>query len=115
MQFFGKLLDTVSSVSNLFANPYRVRDVPMSDYAGGGKIKLREEGRMMLYKNTQCRSWDCLLMCPEMPAATLRSVLLGYAHGRPKEQFSSILNHLFMLLVTSLAGHKIAAYKIFLF
>uniref|UniRef100_A0A3B5K1S8 phospholipase A2 n=1 Tax=Takifugu rubripes TaxID=31033 RepID=A0A3B5K1S8_TAKRU len=78
MQFFGKLLDTVSSVSNLFANPYRVRDVPMSDYAGGGKIKLREEGRMMLYKNTQCRSWDCLLMCPEMPTATLRSVLLGY-------------------------------------
>eukprot|EP00066_Takifugu_rubripes_P009680 XP_003976866.1 PREDICTED: 85/88 kDa calcium-independent phospholipase A2 isoform X1 [Takifugu rubripes] len=72
MQFFGKLLDTVSSVSNLFANPYRVRDVPMSDYAGGGKIKLREEGRMMLYKNTQCRSWDCLLMCPEMPTATLR-------------------------------------------
>ncbi|TNM85339.1 hypothetical protein fugu_007610 [Takifugu bimaculatus] len=72
MQFFGKLLDTVSSVSNLFANPYRVRDVSMSDYAGGGKIKLREEGRMMLYKNTQCRSWDCLLMCPEMPTATLR-------------------------------------------
>uniref|UniRef100_H3C5G7 phospholipase A2 n=1 Tax=Tetraodon nigroviridis TaxID=99883 RepID=H3C5G7_TETNG len=70
MQFLGRLLDTVSS--NLFANPYRVRDVPLSDYAGGGKIKLREEGRMVLYKNNQCRSWDCLLMCPEMPMSTLR-------------------------------------------
>lgn len=86
MQFLGKLL--VSSVSNLFANPYRVRDVPLSDYAGGDKVKLREEGRMMLYKNTQCRSWDCLLMCPEMPTATLRSVLLVYGHERPKQQLS---------------------------
>lgn len=85
MQFLGKLLDTVSSVSNLFTNPYRVRDVPLSDYAGGRKIKLKEEGRMMLYKNTQCHSFDCLLMCPEMPTTTLRSVLLGYAHGRPKQ------------------------------
>lgn len=85
MQFLGKLLDTVSSVSNLFTNPYRVRDVPLSDYAGGGKIKLREEGRMMLYKNTQCHSFDCLLICPEMPTTTLRSVLLSYAHGRPEQ------------------------------
>lgn len=77
MQFLGRLLDTVSS--NLFANPYRVRDVPLSDYAGGGKIKFREEGRMVLYKNTQCRSWDCLLMCPEMPVSTLRSGLLYWS------------------------------------
>lgn len=88
MQFLGKLLDKVSSVSTLFANPYGVRDVPLSDYAGEGKVKLREEGRMMLYKNTQFRSWDCLLMCPEMPAATLRSALLVCGHERPKQQLS---------------------------
>ncbi|CAN9510610.1 unnamed protein product [Ophioblennius macclurei] len=72
MQFLGRLLDTVSSVSTLFTNPYRVRDVPLSDYGGGGKVVLKEEGRMILYRNTQCQSWDCLLMCPETPAMTLR-------------------------------------------
>ncbi|KAL7404479.1 hypothetical protein ABVT39_015409 [Epinephelus coioides] len=72
MQFLGRLLDTVSSVSTLFTNPYRVRDVPLADYAGGGKILLKEEGRMILYRNTQCQSWDCLLMCPETPNVTLR-------------------------------------------
>uniref|UniRef100_A0A8C5D9R1 phospholipase A2 n=1 Tax=Gouania willdenowi TaxID=441366 RepID=A0A8C5D9R1_GOUWI len=50
------LLDTVSN------NPYRVRDVPLSDYEGGGKVKVREENRVVLYKNSQCQSWDCLLM-----------------------------------------------------
>ncbi|KAG8014591.1 85/88 kDa calcium-independent phospholipase A2 [Nibea albiflora] len=72
MQFLGRLLDTVSSVSTLFTSPYRVRDVPLSDYSGGGKVMLKEEGRMVLYKNTQCQSWDCLLMCPELPTMTLR-------------------------------------------
>lgn len=75
MQFLGRLLDTVSSVSTLFSNPYRVREVPLSDYGGGGKVKLKEEGRMVLYRNTQCQSWDCVLWCPETPAVTLRSVL----------------------------------------
>uniref|UniRef100_A0A3Q3WQJ9 phospholipase A2 n=1 Tax=Mola mola TaxID=94237 RepID=A0A3Q3WQJ9_MOLML len=72
MQFLGRLLDTVSSVSTLFSNPYRVREVPLSDYGGGGKVKLKEEGRMVLYRNTQCQSWDCVLRCPETPAVTLR-------------------------------------------
>ncbi|XP_072240774.1 85/88 kDa calcium-independent phospholipase A2 isoform X1 [Leuresthes tenuis] len=72
MQFLGRLLDTVSSVSTLFTNPYRVRDVPLSDYGGGGKELLKEDGRMLLYKNTQCQSWDCLLMCPETPTVVLR-------------------------------------------
>uniref|UniRef100_A0A671W8K7 phospholipase A2 n=1 Tax=Sparus aurata TaxID=8175 RepID=A0A671W8K7_SPAAU len=72
MQFLGRLLDTVSSVSTLFTNPYRVRDVPLSDYGGGGRVMLKEEGRMVLYRNTQCQSWDCLLMCPETPTMTLR-------------------------------------------
>uniref|UniRef100_A0A8C6K4B4 phospholipase A2 n=1 Tax=Nothobranchius furzeri TaxID=105023 RepID=A0A8C6K4B4_NOTFU len=73
MQFLGRLLDTVSSVSTLFSNPYRVRDVPQSDYGGGGgKIILKQEGRVVLYKNTQCQSWDCLLLLPETPAMALR-------------------------------------------
>ncbi|XP_054459946.1 85/88 kDa calcium-independent phospholipase A2 isoform X1 [Anoplopoma fimbria] len=72
MQFLGRLLDTVSSVSTLFTNPYRVRDVPLSDYGGGGKVLLKEEGRIVLYRNTQYQSWDCLLMCPETPNVTLR-------------------------------------------
>lgn len=72
MQFLGRLLDTVSSVSNLFSNPYRVRDVPLSDYSGGGKVRLKEEGRMILYRNTSYQSWDCLLMCPETPTVALR-------------------------------------------
>uniref|UniRef100_A0A8C5D1U1 phospholipase A2 n=1 Tax=Gouania willdenowi TaxID=441366 RepID=A0A8C5D1U1_GOUWI len=60
------LLDTVSN------NPYRVRDVPLSDYEGGGKVKVREENRVVLYKKSQCQSWDCLLMCPNTPTMTLR-------------------------------------------
>ncbi|CAJ1054100.1 85/88 kDa calcium-independent phospholipase A2 isoform X2 [Xyrichtys novacula] len=77
MQFLGRLLDTVSSVSTLFTNPYRVRDVPLADYSGGGKVLLKEEGRIVLYKNTQCQSWDCLLMCPETPTVTLRLFQVG--------------------------------------
>ncbi|XP_041839207.1 85/88 kDa calcium-independent phospholipase A2 isoform X2 [Melanotaenia boesemani] len=72
MQFLGRLLDTVSSVSTLFTNPYRVKDVPLSDYGGGGKEVLKEEGRIVLYKNTQCQSWDCLLMNPETPTMVWR-------------------------------------------
>ncbi|XP_067441440.1 85/88 kDa calcium-independent phospholipase A2 isoform X4 [Thunnus thynnus] len=72
MQFLGRLLDTVSSVSTLFTNPYRVRDVPLADYGGGGKILLKDEGRIVLYKNAQYQSWDCVLMCPETPNMALR-------------------------------------------
>ncbi|KAM7419720.1 hypothetical protein PAMA_016689 [Pampus argenteus] len=72
MQFLGRLLDTVSSVSTLFINPYRVREVPLADYGGGGKVLLKDEGRMFLYKNAQYQSWDCLLMCPEMSNMALR-------------------------------------------
>ncbi|XP_035992560.1 85/88 kDa calcium-independent phospholipase A2-like [Fundulus heteroclitus] len=72
MQFLGRLLqDTVSSVSTLFTNPYRVRDVPLSDYGGGGKVLLKQEGRLVLYKNTQCQSWDCVLMSTESPNVVL--------------------------------------------
>lgn len=72
MQFLGRLLDTVSSVSTLFTNPYRVRDVPLADYSGGGKVLLKQDGRIVLYRNSSSQSWDCLLMCPDTPAVTLR-------------------------------------------
>ncbi|XP_072320137.1 85/88 kDa calcium-independent phospholipase A2 isoform X2 [Eucyclogobius newberryi] len=72
MQFLGRLLDTVSSVSTLFTNPYRVKDVPLSDYSGTGRLQLRLEGRLVLYKNSTSQSWDCLLLCPETPTVALR-------------------------------------------
>lgn len=75
MQFLGRLLDTVSSVSTLFTNPYRVKDVPLSDVTGAGKVKVREEGRLALYKHAQSQSWDCVLLYTEAPVA-LRSVLI---------------------------------------
>lgn len=70
MQFFGRILDTVSSVSNLFSNPYRVKDVQLSEY--NGKVLLKQEGRLVLYKNQQSQSWDCLLLCPESSSVALR-------------------------------------------
>ncbi|XP_045072903.1 85/88 kDa calcium-independent phospholipase A2 isoform X2 [Coregonus clupeaformis] len=72
MQFLRGVMDTVSAVSNLFSNPYRVREVQLLEYNGGGKVKLKEEGRMVLYKNTPCQSWDCLLKCPDTPTVALR-------------------------------------------
>lgn len=77
MQFLGRLLDTVSSVSTLFTNPYRVREVQLSDYGGGGKVLLKQEGRMVLYKNAQCQSWDCVLMSHETPTLALRLFQVG--------------------------------------
>uniref|UniRef100_A0A8C6T7L3 phospholipase A2 n=1 Tax=Neogobius melanostomus TaxID=47308 RepID=A0A8C6T7L3_9GOBI len=72
MQFLGRLLDTVSSVSTLFTNPYRVKDVPLAEYSGTSRIQLRQEGRTALYKNSNSQSWDCLLLCPETPTLALR-------------------------------------------
>ncbi|XP_051764257.1 85/88 kDa calcium-independent phospholipase A2 isoform X3 [Ctenopharyngodon idella] len=70
MQFLGRILDTVSSVSNLFSNPYRVRDVQLSEY--NGKVLLKQEGRLVLYRNQQSQSWECLLLCPESSSVALR-------------------------------------------
>ncbi|XP_061086903.1 85/88 kDa calcium-independent phospholipase A2 isoform X4 [Conger conger] len=66
MQFLGRF------VSNLFSSPYRVKEVQLSEYGTGGKVRLREEGRMVLYKNSSCQSWDCILLCPETPSVALR-------------------------------------------
>ncbi len=43
MQFLGRILDTVSSVSTLFSNPYRVRDVQLSDYNGKSATETGEQ------------------------------------------------------------------------
>ncbi|KAL7833987.1 hypothetical protein AOLI_G00289470 [Acnodon oligacanthus] len=70
MQFLGRILDTVTSVSNLFTNPYRVREVQLSEY--GGKVRLKQEGRMLLYRNMSSQSWDCVLLLPESSSMALR-------------------------------------------
>ncbi|XP_076023418.1 85/88 kDa calcium-independent phospholipase A2 isoform X2 [Genypterus blacodes] len=67
MQFLGRL---VSTVSPLFSNPYRVREVPASGYRAGDK--LREEGRVALYRNAASYSWECVLTRPEVPTMALR-------------------------------------------
>ncbi|KAJ3613975.1 hypothetical protein NHX12_017552 [Muraenolepis orangiensis] len=72
MLLLGRLIGTVSSVSNLFPNPYRVKEVPLADYDGRGKVRLREEGRMVLYRDQACKSWDCVLVCPEYPTVAIR-------------------------------------------
>ncbi|XP_064179840.1 85/88 kDa calcium-independent phospholipase A2 isoform X1 [Anguilla rostrata] len=66
MQFLGRF------VSNLFSNPYRVKEVQLSEYSSGGKVRQREEGRMVLYRNPPSQSWDCVLLCPETPSIALR-------------------------------------------
>ncbi|KAL4647833.1 85/88 kDa calcium-independent phospholipase A2 isoform X2 [Arapaima gigas] len=70
MQFLGRLVGTIAS--NLFTNPYKVKEVPVSEYMGGGCVRLKEEGKMILYRNPPCQSWDCLLLCSETPGTALR-------------------------------------------
>lgn len=73
MQFLGRLRDTVSSVATtLFTNPYKVKDVPLTDYTGPGRVQLQQEGRTALYKNNSSQTWDCLLLSPETPTTALR-------------------------------------------
>ncbi|XP_078286737.1 85/88 kDa calcium-independent phospholipase A2 isoform X2 [Rhinoraja longicauda] len=60
MQFFGRLVDTLSTVTNLFAKPYRVREVPLSEYAP--HHRAMDDGQVVLYRTAQ--SWDCLLINP---------------------------------------------------
>ncbi|KAJ8406694.1 hypothetical protein AAFF_G00296100 [Aldrovandia affinis] len=69
MQFLGRV---TSAVSSLLTNPHRVKEVPLSDYSGADKGRLREEGRTVLYRNPPSKSWDCLLLCPDTPTVALR-------------------------------------------
>ncbi|KAM9637560.1 85/88 kDa calcium-independent phospholipase A2 isoform 1-T1 [Morphnus guianensis] len=70
MQFFGRLVNTINSVTQIFTNPYRVKEVPAAEYAA--HACLREEGRVALYKNNFARSWDCLLVNPQNPQVAFR-------------------------------------------
>ncbi|NXT37469.1 PLPL9 phospholipase, partial [Pelecanoides urinatrix] len=70
MQFFGRLVNTINSVTQIFTNPYRVKEVPAAEYAA--HTCLREEGRVALYKNSLARSWDCLLVNPQSPQVAFR-------------------------------------------
>ncbi|XP_053577225.1 85/88 kDa calcium-independent phospholipase A2 isoform X2 [Bombina bombina] len=68
MDFIGRIFSTVTAVSNRFLNPYRVREVPLSEYAGC--TCLREDGRLMLYRSKSGRSFDCILVTPQNPQLT---------------------------------------------
>ncbi|XP_044533566.1 85/88 kDa calcium-independent phospholipase A2 isoform X1 [Gracilinanus agilis] len=65
MQFFGRLVSTISNVTNLFANPYRVKEVAVADY--GAYIQVKEEGQLILFKSSTHRTWDCVLVNPRSP------------------------------------------------
>ncbi|XP_046502607.1 85/88 kDa calcium-independent phospholipase A2 isoform X1 [Equus quagga] len=62
MQFFGRLVNTLNSVSNLFSNPFRVKEVAVADYSSSNRV--REEGQLILFQNTLHRTWDCVLVNP---------------------------------------------------
>ncbi|XP_053930235.1 85/88 kDa calcium-independent phospholipase A2 isoform X7 [Cuculus canorus] len=70
MQFFGRLVNTINSVTQLFSNPYRVKEVPAAEYAA--HTCLQQEGRVALYKNSLARSWDCVLVNPQSPQVAFR-------------------------------------------
>lgn len=62
MQFFGRLASTLSNVTSLFSNPFRVKEVAMADYNSSGQV--REEGQLILFQNSPSRTWDCVLVNP---------------------------------------------------
>uniref|UniRef100_A0A8C0EVP0 phospholipase A2 n=1 Tax=Bubo bubo TaxID=30461 RepID=A0A8C0EVP0_BUBBB len=70
MQFFGRLVNTINSVTQIFTNPYRVKEVSAAEYAA--HTCLRQEGRVALYKNSFARTWDCLLVNPQSPQVAFR-------------------------------------------
>ncbi|XP_074435317.1 85/88 kDa calcium-independent phospholipase A2 isoform X2 [Larus michahellis] len=70
MQFFGRLVNTINSVTQIFTNPYRVKEVPAAEYAA--HTCLRKEGRVALYKNSLAHSWDCVLVNPQSPQVAFR-------------------------------------------
>ncbi|XP_053775535.1 85/88 kDa calcium-independent phospholipase A2 isoform X1 [Desmodus rotundus] len=62
MQFFGRLVSTLSSVTNLFTNPFRVKEVAVADYSSDGRVQ--EEGQLILFQNASGRTWECVLVDP---------------------------------------------------
>ncbi|XP_062845564.1 85/88 kDa calcium-independent phospholipase A2 isoform X2 [Trichomycterus rosablanca] len=64
MQFLGRF------VSGLFTNPYRVKEVQPAEY--NGKVRMKQEGRTVLYRDNFSQAWDCVLMMPDSPNMALR-------------------------------------------
>lgn len=75
MQFFGRLVNTLSSVSNLFSNPFRVKEVVMADYTLS--VRVREEGPLILFQNASSRTWDCVLVNPTNSQSGFRWVMIS--------------------------------------
>ncbi|XP_013843658.2 85/88 kDa calcium-independent phospholipase A2 isoform X1 [Sus scrofa] len=70
MQFFGRLVNTLSSVTTLFSNPFRVKEVAVVDYVSSARV--REEGQLILLQNVSSRTWDCILVNPRNPQSGFR-------------------------------------------
>uniref|UniRef100_A0A2D4MBH3 Phospholipase A2 group VI n=1 Tax=Micrurus spixii TaxID=129469 RepID=A0A2D4MBH3_9SAUR len=70
MQFFGRLVHTLNNVTNLFTNPYRVKEVSLTEYTSRNMVK--QDDRIILYENSSARSWDCLLINPQNQSSALR-------------------------------------------
>ncbi|XP_033260931.1 85/88 kDa calcium-independent phospholipase A2 isoform X6 [Orcinus orca] len=70
MQFFGRLVSTLSGVTNLFSNPFRVKEVAVADYSSSGRV--REERQLCLFQNAPSRTWDCILVNPRNPQSGFR-------------------------------------------
>ncbi|XP_007433520.2 85/88 kDa calcium-independent phospholipase A2, partial [Python bivittatus] len=70
MQFFGRLMHTLNSVTHLFSNPYRVKEVPLAEYTSRKQVK--QDDRIVLYENSSARSWDCLLINPQNQTSAFR-------------------------------------------
>ncbi|OCT85526.1 85/88 kDa calcium-independent phospholipase A2 [Xenopus laevis] len=70
MDLFGRIFNTVSAVTNLFTNPHKVREVPLSEY--GNCSCLQEDGRVLLYRNRPAKSLDCVLVNPSTPQNAFR-------------------------------------------
>lgn len=77
MQFFGRLVNTLSSVTTLFSNPFRVKEVAVVDYVSSARV--REEGQLILLQNVSSRTWDCILVNPRNPQSGFRWVMVGPA------------------------------------
>ncbi|CAK6443919.1 unnamed protein product [Pipistrellus nathusii] len=70
MQFFGRLVNTLSSVTSLFSNPFRVKEASLADYTSSGRI--REEGQLILFHSVPGRTWDCVLVNPRHAQSAFR-------------------------------------------
>lgn len=91
MQFLGRIIGTVSGV---FTNPYRVREVQLSEYKS--KVMMNQDGRTVLYRNTSSQAWDCILLMPNNSVMALRFVVNFFPNTRL--DFSCLLVCLFFFL-----------------